>query len=118
MKMVENQRIVIDQDPPIFFRQSVAGQVPRRQIRAFMLQNTHTGETLRPIVEILLIGVTVRLQAIETPIDALSPPGCEALPRDRVVAETQPADVESAVFLEMTKRGRKPMFDDENRIAA
>src|SRR3954454_20236542 len=67
--------------------------VPRRQPSGRVRRDLHTTEARGPVIQVLLVPIAVRLEAVIAPLDAAFSPPVERLVAVRVVSEGEPADV-------------------------
>jgi hypothetical protein len=116
--MKKNQRVGSNEDIVSDRMQHGWHYVPRGHIGTLVLNDYHTGETGRPVIEIFLICETPRILAVKAPFDTPFPPPSQARKTFLIPAETQPANIIQSVFLSVLKSRRESMADYPNRPVA
>ena len=93
VEVEEDDGHVIDPGSAPTLVDRVIRDVPRRHPSADVLQDAHTVESLRPIVEVLLVAELPVLVTVVAPLDAALAPPVESLGSVLIAAKCQPFDV-------------------------
>src|SRR5262249_15057416 len=114
MRVVEHQRLSANLNATLRSSDLERVEVPRRHVRAAMLDHAQFGKLRRPFVEVFRLGESAGLEPVVAPVETLIPPKREASPPGGVVPKRDPTDIEAPVSHGGGKCCRKSMFDDPN----
>src|SRR5262249_52162135 len=95
----EDERVVVDEHPPVAPTYVGLGDVPRGEPTALVAEDVHALEPLRPVIEVLLVAELPVLEAVVAPLDATVVPPVQGREPTLVPPEGEELDVVDPVHL-------------------
>src|SRR5260221_1210600 len=94
--MIEDQRLLIDQQVAVARRKCIVLDIPRRQTSSKLLQDMYASEAFRPIIQIFLIPAHALLRPQVAGLQAGCLPPTDGLPARQTNPESCQANVVDA----------------------
>ena len=89
MKVVEDQRLVLNQNLPVLRAEDALIDVPRSDAPAAMLEDMDSRKAVRPVVQIHLVAAFASLDVEMTRFNAARSPPVQRTPAPLVIAEAE-----------------------------
>src|SRR5262249_10125003 len=114
LEMVKDQRLVVHEYAALLASEHIICHIPRGEGRPLVSENDDSWKRSRPLVQILLIRIAIRLGDVVTPFQAPVAPPVQAGEAIGIATERDPADIEPAIDFRVSKMRSKSVRNDRN----
>jgi hypothetical protein len=118
MKMKENELLPVNAHLPCPAGDGISREVPGSKIGSLVLHDKELVKTLRPIVQVFLITITIGFDAVIAPLQTLFQPTPETRQTDLIMSEENKTHIVDAVLSQTIEFQRELMFNDRDRVVA